>query len=219
MDPTKARFLVAADKSGCLVVPICEDYQNTPISITCLPCAQAGQARCSCLKKDNVTIELTIPVYPEGTVLPLPFLKPTVTSKCRRSAMSLSKKEVELAKPLLIEFGEKVWSTERSKQRYRPRSAFFPSSLINFILESFLIIQSVNELEIILRSFPWPETFITSHLFSLYFIIEETQVKIRQSQTRATQKAKQQKKKRERNGKTVKMGKMWLKTKTKMKKW
>ena len=78
--------------------------------------------------------------------------------------MSLSKKEVELAKPLLVEFGEKVWSTEHSKQRYRPRSAFFPSSLIDFVLKSFLIIQSVNKLEIILRSFPWPETFMARNL-------------------------------------------------------
>ena len=47
MEPTKARFLVAADEGGCVIIPICKDYQCPPTNITCLPCAEAGQLRCS----------------------------------------------------------------------------------------------------------------------------------------------------------------------------
>jgi hypothetical protein len=113
--------------------------------------------------------------------------------------LGLSKKECELAEAALLEFGGTVHRAERKlpANRNRPKSSFFPTSIIRSILDVLLTLDSLENLEALLTS--W--VFAMGYRIRLYAIVRGIQAKISSHretarlERNAKQRATRQKKK------------------------
>ncbi|KAJ7865913.1 hypothetical protein B0H14DRAFT_3771464 [Mycena olivaceomarginata] len=94
--------------------------------------------------RDNTQLSFRAPPLPSGVELPL-FVHLTVeTIPAEDEKLKLTKKEREKAESTLTDFGETVRRAERKKRAHqnRPRSPFFPSSIIRALPDSLLPLDS-----------------------------------------------------------------------------
>ncbi|KAJ7143996.1 P-loop containing nucleoside triphosphate hydrolase protein [Mycena epipterygia] len=136
-----AKALVLTEKQ-CYIAALNHIYQNPPSETATLDCI-AAQRRlpCSlCAERENLHPTFSAPPLPAGIELPL-FISPPVNPMSpQEKKLKLTKKEREQAEPALAEFGETVRRAERrnAAHRNRPKSSFFPQSIMNSVLDSLL---------------------------------------------------------------------------------
>jgi hypothetical protein len=136
-----------------------------------------------------------LPRHVKLTLFIHPAVEPIPASD---NKLKLTKKEREEAESTLTEFGETLRRAERKNRAHqnRPRSSFFPTSLIRAILDSLLSLDSLQKLQLVLHS--W--TFAAGYRVRLYAVIHslrstiiserETERLERNAKQRATQKKK-----------------------------
>ncbi|KAJ7831783.1 hypothetical protein B0H14DRAFT_3463846 [Mycena olivaceomarginata] len=90
--------------------------------------------------------------------------------------LRLTKKEREQAEAALLEFGGTVHRAERKlpANRNRPKSSFFPTSIIRSILDVLLTLHSLEKLEALLTS--W--VFAMGYRVRLYAVVRGIQATI-----------------------------------------
>jgi hypothetical protein len=107
--------------------------------------------------------------------------------------LRLTKKEHEYSDTHLVKFGENVRWTERKHtvNQNRPKSSYFPSSVIESILDQLLALDTLAPLEHIVQSWFF---FSSGYLTPLYALIQNLQKSIRTQREEAwlAKNAKQQ---------------------------
>lgn len=181
-------------------------YENPPLDTSVLDCIAAGRRLpCSlCAARNNISLTFSAPALPPGVELPLfvhpPAVDPITTLDKK---LRLKKTEREHAESVLKEFGETVRRTERKlgAHQHRPKSSFFPTSVIRSVLNVLLTLDSLEKLEAIIAS--W--VFATGYRVRLYAVIHtlRTNIVLQRETARlvsnAKQRASRQKKKTRRS--------------------
>ncbi len=93
MDYAKAVLLV---ETICYIAAINRIYQNPPTETSYLDCLTAKRRLpySLCCSRGNIQLQFDAPLYPEGTMLPAPFVIPTIAAKQRvNTKFTLAKKE------------------------------------------------------------------------------------------------------------------------------
>lgn len=163
----------------CLNAAVNRVFQNPPLDVTNLDCIAAKRRLpCSlCAERNNIVLEFTAPPLPPGTYFP-PFTAPTTDQRPTPTdkKSNLTQKEREQVEPMLVQFGETVRRAERKNARHanRPKSAFFPSSILKSILDSLLTFKSFDDLATHVKS--W--TFASGYQVHLYAIVHELRTTI-----------------------------------------
>ncbi|KAF7364531.1 p-loop containing nucleoside triphosphate hydrolase protein [Mycena venus] len=141
----------------CYIAAINRIYKNSPIEISSLDCISAKRRfPCSlCAARNNIKLTFPAPPLPPGIELP-PFVAPPAAGPVSSldKKLRLTKKEREQAQAALLEFSSTVHRAERklSANRNRPKSSYFPTSLVRTILDKLLTIDSLSNLETILTA-------------------------------------------------------------------
>ncbi|KAJ7723583.1 hypothetical protein B0H16DRAFT_1598594 [Mycena metata] len=181
-------------------------YQNPPIELTTRDCIAAKRPRPCSLCQSRANIKLTFPPspLPPGLVLP-PFIRPITNQSPALSAskkkLKLKKKERTEAETTLTIFGETVRLTERkhSINQRRPRSSFFPSTILKLVLDNLLSIKSLDDLTNRVDS--W--AFVSEHVAPLHSTIVKLQRRFEaaREEARLAKNAKQRATRRRRSKK------------------
>jgi hypothetical protein len=133
-------------------------YQNPPLEINTLDCIAAKRRYpCSlCAAQNRISINFPTPSLPRGITLPL-FSHPLEANSPTPldKTLKLTKKEHEEAESTLIRFGNTVYRAEHKlpANRSRPKSAYFPSSILSSLLDNLLSLNSLAKLEGLVE--PW----------------------------------------------------------------
>ncbi|KAJ7142579.1 hypothetical protein C8R44DRAFT_725918 [Mycena epipterygia] len=193
MEHAKALVLV---EQRCYIAAINRIYQNPPTEITYLDCIAAKRRLpCSlCADRTEKTLNFTPSPLPPGIVL-APFTPPTTQDSAPLSAaekkLKLTKKEMDMAEGSLVSFGETVRLAERKHitNQHRPKSSYFPASLIHVILNKLLSLDSLAALSPITQS--W--TFAIGHVVALYAVVAalRTTIQAEREEARINKNAKQ----------------------------
>lgn len=185
----------------CYIAALNRIYQNPPSETATLDCI-AAQRRlpCSlCAEREDLHPTFSAPPLPAGIELPL-FISPPVNPiSPQEKKLKLTKKEREQAEPALAEFGETVRRAERrnAAHRNRPKSSFFPQSIMNSVLDSLLALDSLETLQTAVQS--W--VFSRGYVVRLYVVVHELRTTINSQrdtarlEKNAKQRATRQKKK------------------------
>lgn len=195
-----AKALVLTEKQ-CYIAALNRIYQNPPLETTTKDCITAQRRLpCSlCAVCNNVTLAFPGPALPPGVKLPL-FIHPTVEPiSMLDKKLKLTAKKRERAEPVLVEFGETVRRAERKNiaHRNRPKSSFFPASIIRSILDTLLALDSVTNLGTAAQS--W--VFSRRYIVRLYVVVHQLRSTINSQretarvERNAKQRAARQKKK------------------------
>ncbi|KAJ7686951.1 hypothetical protein B0H17DRAFT_1203965 [Mycena rosella] len=132
-------------------------YQNPPLKTSTLDCIAAGRRLpCSlCATRNDLSLTFSAPPLPRGVELP-PFVHPPTADPIAalEKKLRLTKKERQHAESVLKEFGEVVRCAERTlgTHQHRPKSSFFPTSVIRSILDALLTLDSLDKVECLLTS-------------------------------------------------------------------
>ncbi|KAJ6586289.1 P-loop containing nucleoside triphosphate hydrolase protein [Mycena vulgaris] len=151
-----AKALVLAEKE-CYNAVINRIYENPPLDTSALHCIAAGRRLpCSlCAARNNISLTFSAPALPPSVELPL-FVHPQAADPIATldKKLRLMKKERAHVESVLKEFGETVRRAERKlgAHQHRPKSAFFPTSVIRSILDVLLTLDSLEKLEALLTS-------------------------------------------------------------------
>ncbi|KAK6987803.1 P-loop containing nucleoside triphosphate hydrolase protein [Favolaschia claudopus] len=171
-----AKALVLAEKT-CYIAAINRIYKNPPLELTTLDCIAAERRLpCSlCAARNNIELDFPTPPLPRGTKLP-PFTAPPTEESLIEKKFRLTKKEREECEPKLIEFGQMVYRGEHRarEHRHRPRSSYFPDSIVSSMLNNLLVIESFTDLEPFSRS--W--AFAGQYRVRLYSLLQELRATI-----------------------------------------
>ncbi|KAJ7343049.1 hypothetical protein DFH08DRAFT_963062 [Mycena albidolilacea] len=161
--------------------------------ITTLDCITAKQHYpCSLYAARNgVVIDFPAPSLPHGITPPL-FSHPLkVNTSTLDKAPKLTKKEREDAESALVKFGNTVYCAEHKlpSNRSRPKSAYFPSSIVHSLLDNLLGLDSLIKLEKLVE--PW--YFSREYRVRLYAIVHDlfSSTSARHEQARLDKNAKQ----------------------------
>ncbi|KAJ7643002.1 P-loop containing nucleoside triphosphate hydrolase protein [Mycena polygramma] len=202
MEHSKALVLV---EKRCYTAVINRIYRNPPIETSTLDCIAAKRrVPCSlCAARVKKTLTFLPSPLPPGLVLP-PFTPPTVTRSVPLSAaakkLKLKRKERTQAEAMLVAFGETVRRAEhrRKSNRHRPKSSYFPTSILQSVLDALLAVNSPAALTAVVSS--W--IFAVRHLDALYDVVKEIQVDITadREEARLAKNAKAQKKRQAEKG-------------------
>ena len=173
MELAKALILT---ETHCYDVALNRVYQNPPFKVTFLDCIAAKRRLpCSlCAARSKRTLVFPAPLLPPGmTLSPFKLPPPIDAVDPAQKKLKLSKKENDAAESALVTFAETVRCAERKNiaHQNRPKSAFFPSSLIKAVLKSLLSLESRLMLDNILGS--W--TFASKYTEPLFAIIQRLQ--------------------------------------------
>ncbi|KAJ6595093.1 hypothetical protein DFH09DRAFT_1305775 [Mycena vulgaris] len=196
MEHAKALVLVEQE---CYIAALNRIYENPPHKVTLLDCITAKRRLpCSlCAARDETVLKFPAPPLPPGITLP-PFTPPIQPITETQKKLKLTKKEREEAELALTEFGETVRRAEckHSVNQNRPKSSFFPASIISSITLSLLALDSLAALDTLIQL--W--SFAAGHIDSLYTVIQQLQASIaaqreearleKNSKQRATRAAK-----------------------------
>ncbi|KAJ7310773.1 P-loop containing nucleoside triphosphate hydrolase protein [Mycena albidolilacea] len=186
----------------CYIAAFNRIYKNSPIETSYLDCISAERRfPCSlCAARKNITLAFSAPPLPPGIELPL-FAAPPAADppSALDKKLRLTKKECELAEAALLEFGGTIHRAERKlpANRNRPKSSFFPTSIIRSILDVLLTLDSLENLEALLTS--W--VFAMGYRVRLYAVVRGIQATISSHretarlERNAKQRATRQKKK------------------------
>jgi hypothetical protein len=170
MEPARAAVLT---EKICYIAAFNRTYQNPPLEITTLDCNAAGRPYpCSlCIARKPKTLTLLPSPLPPGIALP-PFVPPPLNSAAPVAKKNkLSKKERAEVESTLNAFGAELYSSERMRMRNsnRPRSSYFPTSIVDSIVTRLLLMDSMDSLATLIA--PW--AFSGSYLVSLYRIVAD----------------------------------------------
>ncbi|KAJ7870287.1 hypothetical protein B0H14DRAFT_3440121 [Mycena olivaceomarginata] len=143
------------------------------------------------LATEYVVIDFPAPSLPHGITLPL-FSHPLeVNTSTLDKAPKLTKKEHEEAESALVEFGNTVYRAEHKlpSNRSRPKSAYFPSSIVHSLVDNLLGLDSLTKLEKLVE--PW--YFSCEYRVRLYAIVHDlfSSISARREQARLDKNAKQ----------------------------
>ncbi|KAF7334056.1 P-loop containing nucleoside triphosphate hydrolase protein [Mycena venus] len=189
-------------EKNCYIAAFNRIYKNPPIETSYLDCISAKRRfPCSlCATRNNITLVFPAPPLLPGIELPL-FAAPPAADPLSTldKKMRLTKKEREQAEAALLEFGRTVHRAERKlpANRNRPKSSYFPASLVRAILDRLLTLDSLAGLEKILTA--W--VFATAYCVRLYAVVRGLQATISSQREKARlernakQRATRQKKK------------------------
>jgi hypothetical protein len=152
-----------------------------------------------CAAREKTQLSFPAPPLPRNVKLPL-FIHPTVEPIPAADKRLKLTKEREEAKSTLTEFGETVRRAERKNRAHqnRPRSSFFPTSLIRALLDSLPSIDSLEKLKLVLHS--W--IFAAGYRARLYAVVHSLRTTINSEreterlERNAKQRAMRQKKKK-----------------------
>ncbi|KAF8207369.1 hypothetical protein K438DRAFT_1962298 [Mycena galopus ATCC 62051] len=151
-----AQVLLLTEKT-CYNAAVNRIYGNPPLSTATLDCIAANRPLpCSlCATRNEIALEFPAPPLPSGVKLP-PFIAPAlVNASPLDKKLRLAKKE---KKPL------QRW---KPVHQNRPKSSYFPTSVINSLLNNLLCLDSLEKVENIATS--W--TFSRGYLARLYAVI------------------------------------------------
>ncbi|KAF7343562.1 P-loop containing nucleoside triphosphate hydrolase protein [Mycena sanguinolenta] len=187
-----AKVLLLTEKQ-CYTAVLNRIYDNPPIEISTLGCiATSRRFPCSlCATRNNIQLDFPAPPLPPGVELPL-FTAPLAsnTSSLERK-LRLTKKERETVEPGLITFGQTVYRAEHKlpMHQHRPKSSYFPSSLITSIVNNLLALDSIDKLEPLVES--W--AFSRGYLVRLYAVVHDLRMTIvtQREEARFAKNAKQ----------------------------
>ncbi|KAJ7308762.1 P-loop containing nucleoside triphosphate hydrolase protein [Mycena albidolilacea] len=152
-----AKVLLLTEKH-CYNACLNRIYQNPPLEITTLDCIAAKRRYpCSlCAARNGISIDFPTPSLPRGITLPL-FSHPLEVNSPAPldKTLKLTKKEREEAESTLVRFGNTVYRAEHKLpvNRSRPKSAYFPSSILSSLLDNLLSLNSLAKLEGLVE--PW----------------------------------------------------------------
>ncbi|KAJ6506054.1 hypothetical protein DFH09DRAFT_1334888 [Mycena vulgaris] len=168
-----AKALVLFEQE-CYIAALNRIYENPPHNVTFLDyIAAKRRLPCSlCAARDETVLEFPAPPLPPGITLP-PFTPPIQSITETQKKLKLTKKEREETELALTEFGETVRRAERkhSANQNRPKSSFFPTSIISSIILSLLALDSLTTLDTLIQL--W--TFAAGHIDLLYTVIQQLQ--------------------------------------------
>ncbi|KAK1235388.1 hypothetical protein PQX77_001395 [Marasmius sp. AFHP31] len=155
MEEGKAKFLAEA---RCYTAFLNQYYGNPPLDIASGDCREANRTIfCSlCATRYNKPFVLNVGSS-TSTWLPV-VARITKKTHRRKSKFNLGKKEREVNRRWLIAFREFIWSeTEPLDPKFSnyPLAWFFPDTLIDDILDNFLRIDVLADLELILSRHSW----------------------------------------------------------------
>jgi hypothetical protein len=177
MDLGKASFLA---EELCLSGNVNEYYRNPPVDHSHLDCNAAGRKiYCApCALRHSIQYEFTAP---ESAFSWLPLIiRSTSKSKIpRKSKTSLGKEERQKMRTWMIDFRRVVWSEFEPFSpilSHYPVAWFFPDTIINDILNNFLKIKTIEELESLLQHHSWKYTNVKSSM--LFRLIIDFQLRI-----------------------------------------
>ncbi|KAJ7809980.1 hypothetical protein B0H13DRAFT_2384850 [Mycena leptocephala] len=198
-----AKVLLLTEQQ-CYIAAFNRIYKNPPLEATTLDCIGANRRLpCSlCATRNNIRLAFPTPALPRGIELPL-FIHSEPLAQSISAAdkiLKLSKPEREQAEAALVKFGATVHRTERklAAHRNRPKSSYFPTSLIRSILDKLLALDSLNKLETILN--PW--VFAMTYRVRLYALVHElrTTITSQREAARLEKNAKQRTTRRKKKG-------------------
>ncbi|KAJ7453181.1 P-loop containing nucleoside triphosphate hydrolase protein [Mycena latifolia] len=199
MEHAKALVLV---EENCYIVALNRIYGNPPENVTLLNCIVAKRRLpCSlCATRNKTTLSFLAPPLPSGITLPPFSPSPSEqTPSSTQKKLKLTNKEREQVEPALVAFGETVRLAERKSINHqnRPKSSFFPASVVTAILDKLLSLHSRADLFATVES--W--VFAHDHSDKLYLIVQKLQKKIRaqREQARLEKNAKQRATRQARN--------------------
>ncbi|KAJ7857845.1 hypothetical protein B0H14DRAFT_3085158 [Mycena olivaceomarginata] len=154
MEPARAAVLT---EKICYIAAFNRTYQNPPLEITILDCNAAGRPYpCSlCIARKPKALTLLPSPLPPGLSIPLLPL---------RKKNKLSKKERDEVTLALNTFGAELYSSD-----HRPRSSYFPTSIVDSIVTRLLLVDSMDSLATLIA--PW--AFSGAYLVSLYRIVAD----------------------------------------------
>ncbi|KAJ7020891.1 P-loop containing nucleoside triphosphate hydrolase protein [Mycena alexandri] len=203
MEHNKALMLV---EEHCYIALWNTIYQNPPLELSTRDCIIAKRRFPCSLCQARAKMKLTFPPspLPPGLVLP-PFIPPTTNQSPPLSAdqkkLKLKKKERAEAETTLTVFGDNVRLTERKRSinQRRPRSSFFPSTILKLVLDNLLSIKSLDDLTNHVES--W--AFVSEHVASLHSAIVKLQRRFEaaREEARLAKNAKQRATRRRRSKK------------------
>ncbi|KAJ6549749.1 P-loop containing nucleoside triphosphate hydrolase protein [Mycena capillaripes] len=163
----------------CYIAAFNRIYNNSPLETSTLDCISANRRfPCSlCAARNDIKLDFPAPPLPPGIKLPL-FIDPPAVDPLSAldKKLRLTKTEREQAEAALLEFGGTVHRAERKlpANRNRPKSSYFPTSLVRAILDKILTLDSFSTLENILIS--W--AFATGHRVRLYAVVHNLRATI-----------------------------------------
>ncbi|KAJ7675500.1 hypothetical protein B0H17DRAFT_1207683 [Mycena rosella] len=178
-------------------------YQNPPLETSTLDCIAAGRRLpCSlCAARNDLLLTFSAPPLPCGVELP-PFVHPPTADPIAalEKKLRLTKKEHQHAESVLKEFGEVVRRAERTlgTHQHRPKSSFFPTSVIRSILNVLLTLDSLDKVECLLTSWIFAKGYqvrLYAHIHALRAAIT-SQRETARLERNAKQRATRQKKKK-----------------------
>ncbi|KAL0057301.1 hypothetical protein AAF712_016063 [Marasmius tenuissimus] len=185
LDGGKAQLLA---EDWCITRACNVYYQNPPIEVSSLDCYQAERSvYCSlCAARHGVEYDFASAPYPDDfTDIPpswLPLPPPKKKSKRHKSKTWLGKSERKSTRLWLLDFRKVVWS-EVDTAKY-PDAIFYPSDLflshtvIETILDKFLVITEPYELAAIIKSNSWP--IMEAQSTRLFVLIQNFQNLVRE---------------------------------------
>ncbi|KAJ7770956.1 hypothetical protein B0H14DRAFT_3590558 [Mycena olivaceomarginata] len=170
MEPARAAVLT---EKICYIAAFNRTYQNPPLETTTLDCNAAGRPYpwSLCIARKPKALTLLPSPLPPGVVLP-PFVPPALNSAAPVAKKNkLSKKERAEVESALNAFGAELYSSERTRMRNsnRPRSSYFPTSIVDSIVTRLLLVDSMDSLATLIA--PW--AFSGAYLVSLYRIVAD----------------------------------------------
>ncbi|KAJ6583376.1 hypothetical protein DFH09DRAFT_1435763, partial [Mycena vulgaris] len=176
LEQGKAEILV---EKICYIAAFNRIYKNPPLETSTLDCISAKRRLpCSlCAARNNIKLKFPAPPLPSGMELPL-FIDLRTADRLSPldKKLRLTKKERKQAEAVLLEFGGTVHRAERKlpANRNRPKSSYFPTSLVRAILDKLLTLDSLSTLETVLIS--W--VFATGYRVRLYAVIHNLRATI-----------------------------------------
>ncbi|KAJ6478885.1 P-loop containing nucleoside triphosphate hydrolase protein [Mycena sanguinolenta] len=187
-----AKVLLLTEKQ-CYNAVLNRIYNDPPVETSTLDCIAAKRPYpCSlCATRDDIQIEFPAPPLPPGVKLPL-FAPPVASdTSSLEKKLRLTKKEREAVEPALITFGQTVYRAEHKQliHQHRPKSSYFPSSVITVVLNNLLALDSIDKLEPIVQS--W--AFSRGYRVRLYAVVHDlrTTVSAQRDEARSAKNAKQ----------------------------
>ncbi|KAK7028215.1 ATP-dependent DNA helicase [Paramarasmius palmivorus] len=183
MDEGKA--LILAERH-CLTAIINTYYKNEPLETSQLSCHDALHAVYCKPCADRHGVQYHFGSFPLPADVPfLEWLLPpmsAVASKPQKSRFTLGQKERSQVSRFLLDFQKRVWdstmqSTSDPGLRFFPPAYFLSTPLINKILDSFLKIQTLEDLRtIVIDNHAF--SYISPHLDRLHELVSEFQLNI-----------------------------------------
>ncbi|KAJ7721770.1 hypothetical protein B0H16DRAFT_1738054 [Mycena metata] len=188
LQQAKVEFLT---EKICLNAAVNRVFENPPMDISNLDCIAAERPLpCSlCAARNDIVLDFPAPPLPPGVYFP-PFTAPTTDQHATLTdkKLKLTQKERAEIEPRLVQFGETVRRAERKLAAHanRPKSAFFPSSILKSILDSFFTFESFDNLATHVAL--W--TFAGGYQVRLYALVHELRTTIQLQRKEAQEKKK-----------------------------